>query len=130
MQLENIQFRMFFRMYYNYLILFHWFQTIARNWRQKIVAFSFWFHNTIIFYRLENWLQFLKTWNGDNFLSSMLSPFWRSLLIYREFGNRIGIYRPAEAKLTIHFKGLTNFASPIMYLNGNGFHTSSQSFWN
>ena len=55
MQLENIQFRMFFRMYYNYLILFHWFQTIARNWRQKIVTFSFWFHNTIIFYRLGNW---------------------------------------------------------------------------
>ena len=58
----------------------------------------------------------------------MLSPFWRSLLIYREFGDRIGIYRLAEAKLTIHFKGLTNFASPIMYLNENGFHTSSQSF--
>ena len=55
MQLENIQFRMFFRMYYNYLILFHWFQTITRNWRQKIVTFSFWFPNTIIFYRPESW---------------------------------------------------------------------------
>ena len=55
MQLENIKFWMFFRMYYNYLILFHWFQTITRNWRQKNVTFSFWFHNTIIFHRLENW---------------------------------------------------------------------------
>ena len=54
-QLENIQFRMFFQMYYNDLILFHWFQTIAKNWRKKIVTFSFWFHNTIIFCRLENW---------------------------------------------------------------------------
>ena len=55
MQLENIQFQTFFQMYYNYLILFHWFQTITRNWRQKIVTFSFWFPNTIIFYRPESW---------------------------------------------------------------------------
>ena len=48
MQLENIKLWMFFRMYYNYLLLFHWFQTITRNWRQKNVTFSFWFHNTII----------------------------------------------------------------------------------
>ena len=45
---------MFFRKYYNYLILFYWFQTIARNCRQKILTFSFWFHNTIIFHHLEN----------------------------------------------------------------------------
>ena len=104
-------FRMFFRMWFrilitHYLQLFHSFQTIAKNWRQKIVGFWFWFHNTIIFlspyklaiipYRLK-WAIFF--YRLTILTKIMLSPFRRQSLIYRQFGDRIEFYRPMGTKL-------------------------------
>ena len=108
MQLENIQFRMFFRMYFisfyfidfklspeigdRKLSLFHchffiwisWYDNFLSPWKLAIISKDLkW---TIIFYRLH-----IHT------IIAILAI----TLIYRQFGDRIGIYCPVGTKLNI-----------------------------